>query len=85
MTRRVFLRRTFVLLLPPALVVGAALVPSHFLAPAYPGTTIYVPPETTIPNTTLPTIPNTTIPDCVTVYVSTTQPPPTSVRICPWP
>jgi hypothetical protein len=90
--RRVFLRRTFILLLPVGFFFGALLVPDHFLAPALPGTTIYLPPETTIPDTTVPattlpatTLPPTTVPDCVYVVVRTTEPPPTSALVCPWP
>lgn len=85
MARGVFVRRMVVILLPIGAVVGAVCAPSQFLAPAHPGITIYVPPETTIPDTTVPTVPETTVPDCVKVVVSTTDPPPTSALVCPWP
>ena len=85
MARRVFLRRVVVILLPIGAVAGATFAPSQILAPANSGTTIYVPPETTIPDTTVPTVPDTTIPECVKVVVSTPEPPPTSALVCPWP
>lgn len=73
-----------VLLLPVGAVVGA-LVPGQFLAPAHWDTTIHVPPETTVPDATVPSVPDSTIPECVYVVVRTTNPPPTSAHVCPWP
>lgn len=85
MVRGVVARRMLVLVVPVAAIVATAFVPGVLLAPAHSNTTISLPPETTIPDTTVPAAPPTTIPECVYVVVSTTSPPPTSVRVCPWP